>query len=153
MSDEELNLMLKINFDLSEQYAMSPYIFLAFAATESDFMKKAVSSAGAKGIVQFMPSTMKLVVGDDYVDDIEFNPVEACRAWYRLVSIYTEATEGDLEWIAAAYMAPIAIQYRNQGKSVKEFMKWIASTTENDEEYPFKIRSLYEEYSKNAPTG
>jgi len=148
LEDEDINRMLKINFDLSEQHVISPYIFLAFAATESNFMKTAESSTGARGIVQFMPSTMKILVGETYKDKIEFNPIEACRAWYRYFVVLYEATSRNLKWTAAAYLSPIAIQFMNQGKTIEEFMAWIVSQTENEEDYPFLIEKLSQEFSE-----
>ncbi len=148
MSDEEINQLLKVNFDLSEQYSMNPYIFLSFAAAESSFRKLVVSSAGAKGIVQFMPSTMKLVVGDAYIDDIEFNPVESCRAWYKYVSVLSSAVDGDLKWVASAYLTQTAIQFKNTGKTVEEFMKWLTSWSENSSQYPFIIVEQYKRFKE-----
>lgn len=148
LSDEEMNQMLKINFDLSEQYAMSPYIFMAFAAAESGFMKGAESPYGALGIVQFMPSTMKMVVGDTYVDNIEFNPIEACRAWYRYISILIEATDGDLKWTAAAYLTQTAIEFKNTDRTIEDFMTWLTDFSENNPNYPYDIESLYEKYTQ-----
>tara|TARA_Y100000310_G_C20694461_1_gene824520 strand:- start:423 stop:1280 length:858 start_codon:yes stop_codon:yes gene_type:complete len=148
LTDEEINQMLKINFDLSEQYAMSPYIFMAFAAAESSFMKRAESPYGALGIVQFMPSTMKMVIGDAYIDNIEFNPVEACRAWYKYISILTEATDGDLKWTACAYLTQTAIEFKNTDRSIEDFMTWLTSFSENNPNYPYDIEELYESYTQ-----
>lgn len=146
LTDKEINELLLLNFELSERYGMSPWIFMAFAAAESDFTKKAVSSADAKGIVQFMPSTMKVVLGSEYTPEIEFDPNWSCRAWYKYVFILTERAGGDLKWTAAAYMSPQAFIFMEKGKSLKDFMVWISSITENHVKYPWQIEELYHEY-------
>lgn len=146
MSDDEMNNMLRVNFNFSEQYMVSPWLFLAFAAIESDFIKNAVSSAGARGIVQFMPSTMKIVLDEEYVRDMEFDPVWACKAWYKYITVISEAVDGDLKWTAAAYMSPTAIKFRNTDRTIEDFMGWIVKVSDNKESYPFAIEELYTEY-------
>lgn len=147
MSDATINALLRENFELSEQYAMSPWVFMAFAAIESDYTAGAQSDvSSASGIVQFMPSTMRLVLQEDYVPGIEFDPVWACRAWYKYVLVLNESVGGDLKWTAAAYMSPTAIQFYEQEKTVEDFMDWITEITINMVRYPFLIEEKYHEY-------
>lgn len=147
LTDRDMNRMLLRNFELAERYDMSPWIFMAFAAVESDFTKGAISSAGALGVVQFMPSTMAMVMGDEYRPGMEHNPVSSVEAWYKYVSYLSDAVDGDLEWTAAAYMAPSAIRFRNQGKTVEEFMDWIITWSDNQVRYPSNIKNLVIQYN------
>lgn len=147
LSDEDINNLLVRNFELAERYDMSPWIFMAFAAVESDFTKGAVSSAGAKGLVQFMPSTMAMVLADDYRPGMEHDPIVSVEAWYKYVSYLSNSVDGDLEWTAASYMAPSAIQWKNEGKTIEEFMDWIITWSDNQVRYPENIRKLVVQYS------
>lgn len=147
LTDEDMNAMLRENFNLAEQYGMNPWIFIAFAAVESDFNKSVQSSlSSARGIVQFMPLTMKLVLQDDYVPGMEFDPIWACRAWYKYILYLTESVGGDLKWTAAAYMSPQAINFYEQERSIEEFMAWITGITTNLIRYPFLIEERYNKY-------
>ncbi len=147
LTDQDMNAMLRENFNLAEQYGMNPWIFMAFAAVESDFTKGVQSDiSSASGIVQFMPFTMKLVLQDQYVPGMEFDPIWACRAWYKYVLYLTESVGGDLKWTAAAYMSPQAIQFYEQDRSVEEFMTWITEISTNLIRYPFLIENKYNEY-------
>lgn len=149
LTDGDINALLKINWELSEQYLMSPYLFLAFAAKESDFHKGVKSKySNASGIVQFMPSTMRIVLGDHYTPGIEFDPVWSCKAWYRYISSLSQSVGNDVVWLACAYMSPQAISFKNSGKTPNQFMTWISEVTEgNHVSYPFKILEYYEKYS------
>lgn len=147
LTDRQINNMLRKNFELSERYDISPWIFMAFAAVESDFTTGAVSVAGARGIVQFMPSTMAMVMGDRYRPGMEHDPVVSVEAWYKYISYLSNAVDGDLEWTAAAYMTPTAIRWRNKGKTVEEFMEWVVSWSQNQVQYPQNIRRLVMEYN------
>jgi hypothetical protein len=148
MTDATMNALLRENFELAERYAMSPWVFMAFAAIESDYTAGAKSDiSSASGIVQFMPATMRLVLQEDYVPGIEFDPVWACRAWYKYVLVLNESVGGDLKWTAAAYMSPTAIRFFEQERTVEDFMTWITEITINMPRYPFMIEEKYHEYT------
>lgn len=148
LTDNDINRLLKVNFDLAEQYNYSPWLFHAFAQIESNHYKGVKSAiSGASGIVQFMPNTMKMVLGSDYVPGMEFDPVWSCKAWYKYILYLSEATGGDLKWTAAAYLSPEALRYMRTGKNVDSFMEWIAGNTiQNHKKYPYIIEKLYEEF-------
>ena len=147
LRDSEINRLLRRNFELAEQYEMSPWIFMAFAAVESDFTKGAVSSAGAQGIVQFMPSTIAMVLGDAYRPGIAHDPIVAVEAWYKYISYLSAGTGGDLKWTAAAYMTPTAIRWKNEGRTITDFMIWVTSWSANQVNYPFNIEKLVHQYT------
>ena len=146
LTDAEINKLLVTNFNLAEQYLMNPMLFLAYAAVESDFTKKAKSSAGAVGIVQFMPYTLKLVLQDQYSPGVQYNPIMQCKAWYRYITVLSESVGGDLLWTACAYMSPLAIKFYNQKKTVEQFMQLMSQTTDNTAKYPFLIKNTFLSY-------
>jgi hypothetical protein len=142
LTDHQMNLLLRRNFELAEEYQISPWIFMAFAATESDFTNSAESVSGARGIVQFMPSTMAIVLGNRYSPGAENNPVMAVEAWYKYIAYLSNAVDGDLKWTAASYMTPTAIAWKNEGRTLEEFMRWVVSWSQNQVRYPWNIEEL-----------
>ena len=65
-SDKELKLIYPVLFEndinkYCEEFKQSPYLFLSLIREESHFNKNAVSSAGAIGLVQLMPSTANFI--------------------------------------------------------------------------------------------
>jgi len=147
-TDRELNAFLIQDFRYAEAYMVNPWISIAFMQAESDFTKDAESSAGALGPFQFMPMTMKLVLGDEYSPGAEKNPLLALKAWYRYFMICSNTMGGDLKWSAAQYMSPKAYVFKQRGDTVDDFMKWIASVSDNHERYPYVIEEYFERYSK-----
>ena len=53
----------------SEEFDVPKYIIYATIKVESDFDPKAVSSAGALGLMQMMPSTFEWLTGDDHLGE------------------------------------------------------------------------------------
>jgi hypothetical protein len=150
MSDTEINAFLLKNFELSEQTMWNPYLLIAYASVESPgFKKGAVSVAGAIGIVQFMPATMKLALGDQYIPGMEYDPVWSVIAWYKYAMVLNEAVKGDLIWLACSYMAPTAIQWKNLGRTPEKFMEWMEATTPNGRSYPWDIQARFDWYSSD----
>lgn len=148
LSDEEMDRMIIENFELSEIYMISPWEFFAYTACESDFTKNAESPADALGIVQFLPSTMKLILVDEYIPGIELNPVWSCRAWYKYFLILSEATGGSRSWTAAAYCTgSLALKAQKSGMDLREYMDWIAKKQLNNPEFPFNVERVFNEFS------
>jgi soluble lytic murein transglycosylase-like protein len=77
----------------ASQFAMSPVLLLAIIETESGFNRHAVSSAGAKGLMQILPTAHPQLVasGEDLSD-----PAENVRIGSRILRDYLDATRGDL---------------------------------------------------------
>lgn len=148
LSDDEMDRMIIANFKLSELYMISPWEFMAYAAVESGFIKTAESPTGALGIVQFLPSTMRIILGTEYVPGMEFDPVWSVKAWYKYWLIINEATGGSRTWTAATYCTGnLALRALNTGMDLTEYMDWITQKQLNDPEFPFKIEKVFSEFS------
>jgi hypothetical protein len=144
---DDLTLFLKACYDKSETYHCDPRLIIAFAAVESNFIVKAKSPAGAKGLLQFMPPTAKELLGSSYSPDCEFNPLTAVDLWYRHYLSCRDYFQGDTEtvigWVAAYYLAgPDACKAYNSAVTWEDFLssrqsKW------TDPLYPQKIITVY----------
>lgn len=84
----------------AEEYDISYDFLVAIAKAESNFNPKAVSSAGAEGIMQLMPATQK----DLGVKD-PFDAKENIMAAARLLKAHLKKFDGDYTLAAAAYNA------------------------------------------------
>jgi soluble lytic murein transglycosylase-like protein len=68
----ESNAIARAVLDAANRFAMSPVLLLGVIATESGFNRRAVSSAGAKGLMQVLPSAHPQLVsgGKDLSDPV-----------------------------------------------------------------------------------
>lgn len=81
------------------KHGISANLLAAVAKIESNFDPTAVSSAGARGLMQFMPGT---AAG---LDINPYNPAEAVDGAARLLKGYLKKYDGSLELSLAAYNA------------------------------------------------
>ena len=61
----------------SKHYGLDSALVFSIARVESDFEPMAVSSSGARGVMQLMPNTARWIageLGDEYSDDVLFDP-------------------------------------------------------------------------------
>jgi soluble lytic murein transglycosylase-like protein len=79
--------------DAANRFAMSPALLLGVIATESGFNRRAVSSAGAKGLMQVLPSG-----GKDLSD-----PVVNVAIGSTILRGYLDASGGDLNSALSRY--------------------------------------------------
>ena len=129
----------------AQKYEIEVSWYLAVTRQESGFDKNAVSSAGAKGLMQLLPSTAEWIadlMGWEYQEDMLFDPAYNIRmgTWY----IYYLSSKFDGDWWIAAYNAGewrvtqwlsdgIAIEdipfeeTRNYIKKVKNYQRQYAS--------------------------
>lgn len=84
----------------SEQFKLKPSLIKAVIKAESGFDHKAVSSKGAKGLMQLMPDT----ASDMEVDD-PFNPEKNIFGGTRYLSKMMERFNNDMKLALAAYNA------------------------------------------------
>lgn len=59
ISDTEAEEIAKLNKKFSKQYGLDPYWMLSIMYTESGFSSNVVSSKGARGLMQLIPSTAR----------------------------------------------------------------------------------------------
>ncbi|MCH5164687.1 MAG: lytic transglycosylase domain-containing protein [Clostridiales bacterium] len=88
------------------EYDVEPSIALAVIWTESKFRPQAVSSAGARGLMQLMPSTaewLSSMLGEEYSDEKLFEPEYNIRLGIFYFSYLQQSFEGD--YVLAAYNA------------------------------------------------
>lgn len=103
------NRVAKAIREASRREGVDPRLVSAMAARESNFQPTAVSRAGAKGIMQLMPETAKLL-GVENIFDVQEN----VNAGVHYLKMLLDAFRGDLRLALAAYNAgPGAVeQYR-----------------------------------------
>ncbi len=129
-TDGTLTTTLKDIFErASEKYGVSYQFLVAVAKAESDFNPKAVSSAGARGIMQIMPAEAK-ELGVDDVFDAEQNIMASAK----LLAAHLKKFDGDTTLAAAAYNAgsgrvkqyggvPPFTETRNYVKKIAAYME------------------------------
>ncbi len=92
---------------ISAVYGIDPYLVMAVIREESGGYAKAVSSAGAEGLMQLMPQT----AADLGVTD-PFNPQQNVRGGIAYLSYLLHLFNGNVAWALAAYNAgPGAVKY------------------------------------------
>ncbi|MBN1899274.1 MAG: lytic transglycosylase domain-containing protein [Spirochaetes bacterium] len=92
--------------EASKQYNIPANLIKSVIKQESNFNPRAVSSKGAKGLMQIMPETADLLG----VKDV-FNPEENINAGTRYLRMMLNRFDGDLEKSLAAYNAgPEAVE-------------------------------------------
>lgn len=103
----------------------------AIAAAESNFDPKAVSHAGAMGLMQLMPATAVSM----YVEDA-FDPRENIFGGVRYLRVLTNQFEGDLVKVIAAYNAgPEAVRRAGGVPNYQETKTYVQ-----------RVLQLYQEY-------
>lgn len=86
-------------------YHLDPCLVLAFARVESRFQPKAVSTAGARGVMQLLPGTAHLVDGADVKKSRLSDPAYNLGLGERYLESLMQQTNGNLFQLAAAYNA------------------------------------------------
>jgi soluble lytic murein transglycosylase-like protein len=90
-------------YKAARRHAVNPRVVAAVIAAESDFRPRAVSRAGACGLMQLLPETARrfgLLKKRDL-----FNPAKNIEAGVRYLRFLTERFGGDLASVIAAYNA------------------------------------------------
>lgn len=145
MAEQDINDFLTTNYELAELYTVDPWICFTFARVESWFNKRAVSKAGAMGILQIMPETMAGIMGSNYYMGCEFNVKLSVKAWYRIYLPLVEIFRGDLKWIAISYLGGSYYprQALAKGISFEDFMQDFKARNPDCWTYPYDIEKLY----------
>ena len=124
LTNKEMLEFTSYVFDKSEEYGWDPYIPIGFAWTESCFKKKAVGYCNDKGMFQFLPSTAKMVAGNNYYNNIEFNVLDSTKLWFKYFKILVDYFDGNLQYSILAYnMGERGVVYYSKLKRSKN--KWL----------------------------
>jgi soluble lytic murein transglycosylase-like protein len=83
-------------------YTVDPSLVLAFARAESHFRENATSPAGARGLMQIMPGTARILGGDE---SRLGDPTYSLTLGNRLIAQLLDRTNNNLFQLAAAYNA------------------------------------------------
>lgn len=110
------------------EYSLDKYIVMSMIKTESDFRAGAVSSAGARGLMQILPSTAKEIAyklnerySEDSLYDVETSIRYGCYYLRYLLDIW-----GDYTLALASYNAGLSnvrgwlerVEYSTDGKTL-----------------------------------
>lgn len=121
--------------EAARYYSLPPAWVKAVVAAESAFDPKAVSHAGARGLMQLIPSTARAM----HVRD-PFDPKQNVYGGTRYLRILANRFEGNLELTAAGYNAgPEAVE--RAGNKVPNFTE--------TKVYVRRVLKLYEHYQEN----
>lgn len=100
VKQSEENNFNQLFMDCAEKYDFDPDLLKAVAKAESGFDAKAVSLAGAKGIMQLMPDTARELGVKDILD-----PAENIAGGTKYLKKMLERYNGDVKLALAAYNA------------------------------------------------
>ncbi|MGJ8691270.1 MAG: lytic transglycosylase domain-containing protein [Thalassotalea sp.] len=123
-----------IIIEQAQQQQLAPALALAVAKVESDFNVKAISEAGARGVMQIMPQTAEKVFGvhRDRLFDVETNIHLGVKFLQQLITRYEQRLD-------------LALSHYNGGSAVKGkngSYKVIPST----QAYVDKVLSYYRQF-------
>ncbi|MGF6921074.1 transglycosylase SLT domain-containing protein [Paraburkholderia sp. 40] len=102
----------------ASRYAIAPVLLLAIIATESGFDRHAISAAGAKGLMQVLPTAHPQVVALN--KDLS-DPAENVRVGSSILRGYLDATQGDLNLALMRYSGGSKGYARRVALSMRQF--------------------------------
>lgn len=110
--------------DCASQFNVDPNLVKAVVRVESDFNPNAVSSVGAEGLMQLMPSTFNSLTSGDI-----FDPRTNVCAGTEYLAQQLSTFGGNVELALAAYNAGpgAVIKYNNQIPNYPETVNYVAS--------------------------
>ncbi|BDU50599.1 lytic transglycosylase domain-containing protein [Haliovirga abyssi] len=114
--------------EISEKYNVERISILALIKAESNFRETAISSKGAVGMMQLMPSTAKWIAKKRGIK-FDINDLYKYKTNIEIGVIYYkylyENLNGDFEKILAAYNAGISRIENEQWKKISETRKYV----------------------------
>ncbi|HEX3808608.1 MAG TPA: lytic transglycosylase domain-containing protein [Rhizomicrobium sp.] len=136
-------------------YHIDPSLVLAFVRIESKFQAKAVSGAGARGLMQVMPQTARLIDGDSSASAMT-DPSYSLGLGQTYLSQLLDQMNGNLYNVAASYNAgPGAVWKWMDAKRHDDALLYIESIPVSEtRNYIKKLMTYYWLYSRrnNEPT-
>jgi hypothetical protein len=140
---EEFNLIIK---KYATYYEVDPNLIHSIIATESGFDPNAVSSKGARGLMQLMPSTARQLGVED-----SFDPEQNIQAGVRHFRSLMDTFNNDLSLSLAAYNAGENLVRRlGRVPGYKETVDYVRSVTRRYNE--LREQSQDPGNASNAPT-
>lgn len=138
----------------SKEFGVEEAVIYAVIWCESNFKADAVSSVGARGLMQMMPATFAEMQGylkETHEDDALFDPVVSIRyGTYYLSRMYDRF--GDWELAFAAYNAgPTAVSKWLKDEKYSKDGKLIQIPYPETEAYVKKVMGMVEKYKKYYP--
>ena len=124
--------IMALVYPLAQKYDINAYLVKAIITVESNFNARAVSSAGAKGLMQLMPATAARF-GVDKV----FNPRANIEGGMRYLKILWQRYQGDIRRVLAAY---------NAGETAVKRYGGIPPYPET-QRYVTRVLALYKQYA------
>lgn len=135
----------------SSKYNIDPTLVASMINVESSYNENAISSKGARGLMQLMPTTAKWVsekIGENYEDDYLFQNDYNIKIGCYYLSYLFEQFDGDKDLVVCAYNAGQGNvknwlkneEYSSDGKTLKKIP---FSETKN---YLIKVNKNYHYY-------
>lgn len=147
MAPEERARLYRLIDTAARTYRMDPALIRAVVKAESDYNPKAISSAGALGLMQLMPATAR-----DLDVKNPFDPEQNVRGGVQYLRYLLDRFEGSVPLAVAAYHAGEQTVDRHGGippiaatqdyvKRVMTFHKRYLTTTPTVDRTIYKVRS------------
>lgn len=160
MTKQEMKNYLELTYAGAELVGIDPYLLLAMDYEESKFDKRAVSSAGARGISQIMPLTAKLIANartnyailqlDGYDKAKLFDPIYSKKIHIRYIKYLLDEFDGRVEWALLAYNTGPT---RTFGRWWKEGVDLFSNLNTEQQEYADKVLGTYNNLRINGKAG
>lgn len=124
--------------EAAQKYALDPYLIKSVIKVESDFDPAVMSSKGAQGLMQLIPSTAKLVGCED-----SFDARQNILGGANYLKMMLKRFDGKVDYALAAY---------NAGPGNVDKYGGIPPFRET-KNYVRKVRHYYKQYASNATSG
>ena len=142
----------------SVEYGVPERVIFATIKTESSFRSDAVSSAGAMGLMQMMPSTFEWLTSDEHLDehlstDSLFDPEVSIRYGTYYLSYLARKFDYDWTVVSAAYNAGEGrvANWLEDGKYTDSNGELIKIPIKETRSYVKKISDAIDTYSRLYP--
>ncbi|WP_233531899.1 lytic transglycosylase domain-containing protein [Paenibacillus alkalitolerans] len=132
----------RIVSDASRDYGVDPALVKAVIRAESNFRSDAVSSAGAKGLMQLMDGTARTLGVTD-----SFDPVQNVRGGTRFLSYLLHKYDGNTGVALAAYNAGPGRVDRLGIRTEAELAQRLESLPEETQRYVGKVLAFREQFN------